>query len=50
MAAQVPSSHDISAVAKDENGPVKGSQSAQMQSQVGKVQVCQALLHMNHSL
>ncbi|KAG9651661.1 hypothetical protein KCU95_g11142, partial [Aureobasidium melanogenum] len=38
MAAQVPSSHDISAVAKDENGPVKGSQSAQMQSQVGKVQ------------
>jgi len=39
MSAQVPSSHDISAVAKDENGPVKGSQSAQMQSEVGKTQV-----------
>ncbi|THW37314.1 hypothetical protein D6D21_08310 [Aureobasidium pullulans] len=38
MSAQVPSSHDISAVAKDENGPVKGSQSAQMQSEVGKTQ------------
>ncbi|KAI4723222.1 hypothetical protein E4T48_00529 [Aureobasidium sp. EXF-10727] len=38
MAAQAPSSQDISAVAKDENGPVKGSESAQMQSQVGKVQ------------
>jgi len=36
--AQIPSSNDISAVAKDENGPVKGSESAQMQSQVGKVQ------------
>jgi len=39
MSAQIPSSNDISAVAKDENGPVKGSESAQMQSQVGKVQV-----------
>lgn len=39
MAAQIPSSNDISAVARDENGPVKGSQSAQMQSEVGKVQV-----------
>ncbi|KAI4856803.1 hypothetical protein E4T45_01723 [Aureobasidium sp. EXF-8846] len=38
MSAQIPSSNDISAVAKDENGPVKGSESAQMQSQVGKVQ------------
>jgi hypothetical protein len=39
MSAQVPSSNDISAVAKDENGPVKGSESAQMQSRVGKVLV-----------
>ncbi|KAI4746042.1 hypothetical protein E4T50_03640 [Aureobasidium sp. EXF-12298] len=39
LSAQIPSSNDISAVAKDENGPVKGSESAQMQSQVGKVQV-----------
>jgi hypothetical protein len=39
MSAQVPSSNDISAVAKDENGPVKGSQSAEMQSQVGRAQV-----------
>ncbi|KAI5209138.1 hypothetical protein E4T39_01104 [Aureobasidium subglaciale] len=38
MSAQVPSSQDISAVAKEENGPVKGSESAQMQSQVGKAQ------------
>ncbi|KAI4850965.1 hypothetical protein E4T44_02431 [Aureobasidium sp. EXF-8845] len=37
MSAQVPSSNNISAVAKDENGPVKGSESAQMQSRVGKV-------------
>jgi hypothetical protein len=39
LSAQIPSSNDISAVTKDENGPVKSSESAQMQSQVGKVRV-----------
>jgi len=41
MSAQspIPSSQDISSTAKVEGGPQKGSDSAQMQSQVGKAQV-----------
>jgi len=40
MAAQTPAGDAISATAKVEGGPEKGSTSAQMQSEVGKTRVC----------